>query len=64
MSRTTVKLIYIGESHAAYKVENANGREVWLPKSEAKVMSRDFEDMEEVLELEVPQWLADEKELE
>ena len=58
-----VKLVLIHETDKAYQVENPNAHKLWLPKSQVDELSRSFEDMEEIIELDVPEWLAKESEL-
>lgn len=52
----TLKLTPLRESDKAVMVENLNGDKVWLPKSQVEVDEQDKE-------IQMPEWLAIDKEL-
>lgn len=52
---------FLAETDAAVKVRDADGREAWLPKSQIEWPGS--AKLHEVIEVTVPQWLAEEKDL-
>jgi hypothetical protein len=54
-----LELLWKGETAAAYLVEDANERDVWLPKSQVEPAEGDEKGM--VTTFLVPEWLAIEK---
>ena len=53
-------LLYDGEF--SYKIEDADGREIYLPKSECTLDPKDAETGEDIT-ITMPEWLAVEKRL-
>jgi hypothetical protein len=73
MSENTTELIDLtlkGETAKAYFVEDDNGIDAWIPKSLVKnielgstIKSSDNRNLTEIVLLEIPTWLAEEKNL-
>lgn len=59
-------LLLIKETDLAYCFQDVDGHKAWIPKSQIKSMTRGNQTHDgktKIPILEIPQWLADEKEL-
>jgi hypothetical protein len=55
-----VNCVLLYNNEESYKIEDADGREVYLPKSECDVLPKDAGEGEDIT-VTMPEWLAVEK---
>lgn len=53
-----LSVTYLHETADAVLIEDGDGREVWLPKSQLNDFSEHAYDRGEAIEIEVAEWLA------